>query len=417
MKKLVLGILIILLLLGVGACGAGEGDPLIFYQSIGTSGDESDAIRHSYGLEEGSSSPFLDLNGNNADEGPPPGFYAGSAPTTTTATVTQTAIPQPGAPEPQEIALDRMIIRTGYMTIVVEDVTQSMEQIASLASTFDGYVVDSRSQQDGDRMVGVISIRVDANFFNDAIQALRNMAVEVTSESTSGEDVTEEYIDLQARLSNLEASEAQLLELMQQAGTVEEILKVQRELTNTREEIEQIKGRMQYLEQSSATSLIQVSLVHSQLSVEFTANTKVIKEGDKVWFRPELSGGFEPYSYQWDFGDGDTSTEEFPGHEYNNDDSFTVTLTVIDDRGNTDTYERMNYITVLPGWDIGSVADSVWHGLINFGRVLVNILIGIGIFSPVWIVILIILYFAWWRRRKKSRQKADEKSPPGPSHQ
>jgi hypothetical protein len=286
MKRLLLGMLIILLLVGVGACGTGEGDPLGFYQSVDTSDEELGDIRHSYSLEKGPSSPFLDMNGNEeGDDGPPPGFYVGgSAPVTTTATATQTAISQPGAPEPQEIALDRMIIRTGYMTIVVEDVTRSMEQIANLASTFDGYVVDSRSQQDGERMVGVISIRVDAGFFNDAIQALRNMAVEVTSESTTGEDVTEEYVDLQARLGNLEASEAQLLELMQQAGTVEEILKVQRELTDTREEIEQIKGRMQYLEQSSATSLIQISLVHSQLSVEFTANTKVIKEGDKVWF-------------------------------------------------------------------------------------------------------------------------------------
>ena len=71
------------------------------------------------------------------------------------------------------------------------------------------------------------------------------------SESTTGQDVTEQYTDLDSQLRNLEASEAQLLELMKQAGTVEEILKVQQELTNTRGQIEQIKGQMQYLEQSS----------------------------------------------------------------------------------------------------------------------------------------------------------------------
>jgi hypothetical protein len=65
-------------------------------------------------------------------------------------------------------------------------------------------------------------------------------------------------------------------------------------------------------------------------------------------------------------------------------------------------------MTVLPGWDIGSVAKSIWNALIVFGRVLVNIIIFLGIFSPVWIAILIILYFAWWRRRKKSKQTSAE---------
>lgn len=392
MKRLILSLAVFILLIGVGAC-AYEESPAAFYQS-------NQETSQRLGLDEsGVADIFIDLDDGSVDA-PPPGFGGDALSQPTMA-------PPPAVPEEPEITLDRLIIRTGYMTIVVEDVSASMEQITSLAATYDGYVVDSRSQQDGDRMVGTIIFRVDANFFNDAILALRNMAVEVTSESTTGQDVTEEYVDLQARLKNLEASEAQLLNLMEQAGTVEEILEVQREVTNTREEIEQIKGRMQYLEQSSATSLIQVSLVHSRLSVEFNANTRVVEEGDKVWFRPEITGGFEPYSYEWDFGDGDTSTEEYPNHEYNKDESFTVTLTVTDDRGNSDTYERVNYITVLPGWDAGSVAESVWHGLVTFGKVLVNIIIGLGIFSPVWIIILIILYFAWWRRRKKAKQKTD----------
>jgi PKD repeat protein len=207
-------------------------------------------------------------------------------------------------------------------------------------------------------------------------------------------------------LSNLEASEAELLDLMKQAGTVEEILQVQREITRTREEIEQIKGRMQYLEQSSATSLIRVQLEQSMLSVSFRTNTRTVKEGEKVWFAAEVAGRFEPYSYQWDFGDSDTSTEERPDHTYHSEGAFTVTLTVTDDRGNSDTHEREGYMTVLPGWDVGSVAKSIWNALVVFGRVILNVIIFIGIFSPVWIVILIILYFAWWRRRKKSKGKS-----------
>jgi PKD repeat protein len=295
----------------------------------------------------------------------------------------------------------RLIIRTANIDLVVVDVTAAMGQIEQLAGTYDGFIVYSNSWQDKDRLMGNIAIRVTSGNFDNAISALHALAVEVKSESTSGQDVTEEYVDLSAKLRNLEASEAQLLELMKQAGKVEEILAVQRELVNTRGEIEQTKGRMQYLEQSSSMSLIQVTLEQSKLSVDFNADTRVVKEGQNIQFYPIISGGFIPYSYKWDFGDETTSTEEQPSHSYKSDGSYTVSLRVTDDRGNTVPYERANYITVLPGWNGGNVASTAWNGLVGFGRIIVDIIIWLGIFSPVWIVIGIIVYFAWWRRKHK----------------
>jgi molybdopterin converting factor small subunit len=297
---------------------------------------------------------------------------------------------------------ERMIIRTGYMTLVVVDVASAMEQITNLAASYDGFVVSSNSWQDQDRMYASISFRVVSERFNDTLKALRALAVEVKSESTSGQDVTEEYVDLTAKLRNLEAAETQLLKLMEQAGEVSDILEVQRELVKTRGEIEQTKGRMQYLEQSSSMSYIEVNLEQSKLTVEFNADTRSVKEGYVVWFFPNVSGGFEPYSYEWDFGDGSTSTDVQPSHAYKSDGSYTVKLKVTDDRGNMVPYERADYITVLPGWSAGNIASSAWNGLVGFGRVILNILIWLGIFSPVWIVISVILYFAWWRRRKKT---------------
>ena len=115
-----------------------------------------------------------------------------------------------------------------------------------------------------------------------------------------------------------------------------------------------------------------------------------------------MGGGIAPYSWEWDFGDGNASTDDNPRHKYKSKGTYTVTLTVTDDRGNQDTEKRSDYITVLPGWSAGSIADSAWNGLVTFGRVLADILIWLGIFSPVWIVIGVILYFFWWRRRKKT---------------
>jgi len=303
----------------------------------------------------------------------------------------------------QPWATERMIVRTGRMWLVVDDVPVALDRISGLAEDFDGYVVSSKRWEEDERVAGTIAIRVPAEYFDDVVRALRGLAVEVTAEDTSSKDVTEEYVDLSAKLHNLEATEEQLLRLMEKAETVEDMLDVQRELSKTRGEIEQTKGRMQYLERTSATSLIEIYLEQARLDVNFTADKRRVKEGQKVQFTiRQIAGGFAPYSYEWDFGDGSTSTDKAPTHAYKTADSYTVSLKVTDDRGNTDAETRHDYITVLPGWSAGIIASGAWNGLVTFGHVLANIFIWIGIFSPVWIVIGGIVY--WWRRRRKKAQ-------------
>ena len=314
----------------------------------------------------------------------------------------------PMAPEPSpvngrdsSIDTDRMIIRTANMQLVVDDVRDTIDKITELAQGREGYVVNSSSWKEGERIVGQITIRVPSEDFNYAMSILRSLAVEVNSETTSSQDVTEEYVDLEATLRNLEATEAQLLKLMEKAVKVEDILNVQRELSRVQQDIERTKGRMQYLERTSAMSLIQVSLEQSKLEVRFSASTTTAKEGEQIRFYSDVGGGIAPYSWEWDFGDGNTSTDNNPGHKYKSKGTYTVTLTVTDDRGNQDTEKRSDYITVLPGWSAGSIVDSAWNGLVTFGRVLANIFIWLGIFSPVWIIIGVLMYFFWWRRRKQ----------------
>ncbi|MFH1087394.1 MAG: DUF4349 domain-containing protein [Chloroflexota bacterium] len=295
---------------------------------------------------------------------------------------------------------DRLVVRTGNMQLVVEDVLAVIDRAMRLAESLGGYVVSSSSWREGDRLRGAITIRVPAGRFAEAMSALSDMAVEVTSQTTSAKDVTEEYVDLNARLQNLLATEQQLLLILQKAEKVEDILAVQREITRTREDIERTKGRIQYLERTSETSLIEVHLEQSKLGARFTVDRGSVKVGEAVRFMPQISGGFAPYSYEWDFGNGQTSTSSAPMHEYRSPGRYSVTLRVTDDRKNTYSETRKDYVTVLPGWSAGSTARSAWNGLAVFGRVAANLVIWLAVFSPVWIVAGGLVY---WRRRRRKK--------------
>jgi hypothetical protein len=155
---------------------------------------------------------------------------------------------------------ERMIVRTGEMSLVVEDVVGAKDEITQLAARYDGYVVSSQISGEEQDMRGYISIRVPDDKFESALAELRDLAVRVTSESTDSQDITEEYVDLQSRLKNAEATESQYLALLGKATDVEDILRIYERLSQVRREIEQIKGRMQYLERTSSMSLITIRL-------------------------------------------------------------------------------------------------------------------------------------------------------------
>jgi len=166
--------------------------------------------------------------------------------------------------ESDSAGVDRKIVKNGYMTLEVNDITEAITGIARVANGLGGYVVSSNKQGDKDITYGQISIRVPSDRFDEAFNQLRKLAVNVPNESTNSQDVTEQYTDLQAQLRNLEATEAQYLELLKKAEKVEDILAVQRELSNVRGQIEQVKGRIQYLERTSDMALIEVNLQKTQ---------------------------------------------------------------------------------------------------------------------------------------------------------
>jgi len=183
----------------------------------------------------------------------------------------------PEANLPDEMNIERKIIRNGYLTLEVDDVAGDITQIAEVAGELGGYVVSSHKHEDDRSTSGSVTIRVPADRFSEAFDRLRQLAVSVPYENTESQDVTEEYIDLQARLHNLEATEAQYLALMEKAETVEEILKVQQALSGVRGEIERIEGRITYLERTSDMARIEISLQETKKLTEHWSVPEVFR--------------------------------------------------------------------------------------------------------------------------------------------
>lgn len=162
-------------------------------------------------------------------------------------------------------AVERKVIRDATLTLEVEEPSKALPRIASVAESRGGFVVDTESRQatgkDGRGSYETITLqmRVPAAQFDAALAEIR-AAGRVTSEKLSGKDVTEEYIDLEARLRTQRALEAQLLEIMKGARSVSDAISVQRELANVRTEVERVEGRRRFIENQASLSTVNVTL-------------------------------------------------------------------------------------------------------------------------------------------------------------
>ncbi len=159
----------------------------------------------------------------------------------------------------------RMVIKNASLSIVVEEPGASIEAISKLASDLGGFVVSSnlyRTQTANGLEVpqANITIRVPAETLDQALADIKSGAGQILSENVSGQDVTQEYTDLESRLRNLERAEVQLTEIMEQAWETEDVLVVYNRLVEVQEQIELIKGQMKYYEQSAALSAISINI-------------------------------------------------------------------------------------------------------------------------------------------------------------
>ncbi len=180
------------------------------------------------------------------------------------------------APLPPQ-AIDQKIIRNGSLTITAKDVAATQSAIWNLAGEFGGVVITSNTSGTDERMRADISFRVPSERFRDALDRVRGYAVKVEQEQSSAQDVTEDYVDLQARQRTLEATALQLQTLLGKATTVDDTLKVQAQLNTVQSDLERIKGKINYYDTRTAFSTIAVSILPVPLPAKPEPVTPVAK--------------------------------------------------------------------------------------------------------------------------------------------
>jgi hypothetical protein len=160
----------------------------------------------------------------------------------------------------------RMIVKTGEITLEVDNVGAAVGEVRAMAVAVGGYVGGSSAGAEDD--AANLTLRIPADRFEDALGRLRAMDGDVRAEATSEQDVTSSIVDLEARIRNLEASEAQYRTLVERAQKVDDILAVQSRLDDVRGQIEQLKAQLEQLSGLAALSTLTVTLVPASTPVE-----------------------------------------------------------------------------------------------------------------------------------------------------
>lgn len=185
--------------------------------------------------------------------------------------------------------LGEKIIKTGNISIEVSDYVEGMAAIKKITQAARGYITSENETRDNYRISNTLSVRVQQNQFDSLLLAVEGVAKRVENKNVNAQDVTEEYIDISARLKTKKEVELRYISFLKSAKTMKEMLEVENQLKNLREEIESTEGRLKYLSHQ-----VQYS----------TLNITVYKTLDYTYQGPEnsfFSRVKEAFGGGWDF--------------------------------------------------------------------------------------------------------------------
>jgi hypothetical protein len=183
-------------------------------------------------------------------------------------------------------ASSRLIVRTGQASIEVDSLEASMAGLRRLVQRVGGFVADA-SVQSGRNQIrsATLELKVPASRFDDLTEGLAPLG-KLQFVNVAAEDVSEEFVDLSARVANGHRLEERLVELLRtRTGKLQDVLSVERELARVREEIERMEGRLRFLKNSAQMSTLSVNMFEPAPLVAITPGRSVIGEAFKTAWR------------------------------------------------------------------------------------------------------------------------------------
>ncbi|MFZ5821947.1 MAG: DUF4349 domain-containing protein [Chloroflexota bacterium] len=235
---------------------------LAFLAACASAATEAPAAIEAPAATEAPVLPGFDM-GMAAEEPAMPEAEAQRAALPTAGVVYQTVPDTENAPG-QPAYVERMIIKNAEVSVLVEDSDVAIDRLTQVVGDAGGYIVSSRiwfQEYYGENYkYASITMGVPVGQFEVSLRRIRDLSLQVLDETASGEDVTDQFVDLESRLRNLEATQERIKSFLEDAKTVDEALRINQELAAIEAQIEEVKGRMNYLTDRSAFSTITVTV-------------------------------------------------------------------------------------------------------------------------------------------------------------
>lgn len=180
---------------------------------------------------------------------------------------------------PPVVTEDRLVVQESNLSLVVKSVREAVKRAVDYADSNGGYMVSSSLSQPEEAPYATLVLRVPSKSLNASLEHFRSLALKVSSENLYGHDVTDQYVDVQARLDTLAKTKSKFEEIMSQATQVQDILTVQREIINIQSQIDSLKGRQLYLEKTAELA---------RITLHFSTDEFALPYAPTGTFRPEV---------------------------------------------------------------------------------------------------------------------------------
>lgn len=162
---------------------------------------------------------------------------------------------------------ERKVIFNANLSLTVEDLPQATDKLNELTTSYKGYVVEESTYTEGESVFGSMTVRIPQGEFDSFLDQAEAIGKGVPQKSITGSDVTEQYIDLNSRLKAKEAVMKRLEGFLEEATKTEDLLSISNDLSRVQEEIEQLKGQINYLNNQSEFSTVTLSLEQQKITV------------------------------------------------------------------------------------------------------------------------------------------------------